>query len=200
MNILLFDDHILFGESIKKLLEEDENIDNCYYVNNESGFYQILNNKKIDIILLDINLKDNSNENGIDLMKSILESDKNIKIIILSSYDLPVYKKLSYNYGASAFVNKSINFKELINTIIKVNKGNIIRRFEGEDEILTDREIEIIRELCSGKSRKDIADKLYISERTLYNHIQNIYEKLEVNNGIEAFDKALKLGYLEPKI
>ena len=65
-------------------------------------------------------------------------------------------------------------------------------------EVLTEREIEILRAICKGDIKKKIAKNLFISERTLYNHIQNIYDKLEVSNTVEAYNKAIKLGYIEP--
>lgn len=200
MNILILDDHLLFGESIKKLIEENQIINSCIYVDNEKKFKKKLNTRLFDIILLDINLKNKSEKNGIELMKEILLDHKDIKIIILSSYNLPIYKKFAFKNGASAFVDKSVNIEELINIMFKVYEGKKTIENSYNESILTNREMEVLKEVCNGKSRKQIAKELYISERTLYNHIQNIYDNLGVNNGIEAFDKALKLGYLDPKI
>ena len=63
---------------------------------------------------------------------------------------------------------------------------------------LTNREINVLKSICTGKTKKELAKELFISERTLYNHIQNIYDKLEVSNTVEAYNKAIKLGYIEP--
>lgn len=65
-------------------------------------------------------------------------------------------------------------------------------------DCLTDREVEIIKAIGTGKTKHEIAKDLYISERTLYNHIQNIYEKLDATNSIEAYNKAIILGYINP--
>ena len=65
-------------------------------------------------------------------------------------------------------------------------------------EILTEREVQILQEISTGAAKKDIAKKLFIGERTLYNHIQSIYSKLEVNSALEAYNKAIELGYIEP--
>ena len=56
----------------------------------------------------------------------------------------------------------------------------------------------MLKSICTGKTKKELAKELFISERTLYNHIQNIYDKLEVSNTVEAYNKAIKLGYIEP--
>lgn len=200
MRILLFDDHLLFGESLKKLFEEKEEISHCHYVDNELDFKKILEIREFDILILDFNLKNSSCKNGIELMKEVLIKNENLNVVILSSYDLPIYRKLALENGATEFINKSVSVKELIKILKKILGKDIMPNNIYIHDFLTDREIEVLRELCTGISRKEIAEKLYISERTLYNHIQNIYDKLEVNNGIEAYDKALKLGYLEPKI
>lgn len=65
---------------------------------------------------------------------------------------------------------------------------------------LTDREAEIIKAIGTGKTKHEIAQELYISERTLYNHIQSIYDKLGAKNAIEAYNKAIALGYITPLI
>lgn len=62
---------------------------------------------------------------------------------------------------------------------------------------LTKREDEVLKELITGKTNTQIAKDLFISERTLYHHIENIYEKLEVENKVELYSKSLELGYIE---
>jgi two-component system secretion system response regulator SalR len=140
VKILLFDDHRLFGESLKKLLIESQFVSLCYYVERENDFFRTFREKEFDIILLDINLKNSSEKNGFEILADILS----------------------------------------------------------DIEVLTEREIEILRAICKGDIKKKIAKNLFISERTLYNHIQNIYDKLEVSNTVEAYNKAIKLGYIEP--
>ncbi|MDK7376904.1 LuxR C-terminal-related transcriptional regulator [Peptoniphilus harei] len=82
----------------------------------------------------------------------------------------------------------------------KVYKDEKISFDEDEKiiEPLTKREEEILIEVLSGLTKKEIADKLYISERTLYNHLANIYAKLGAKNAIEAYKIALELGYIRP--
>lgn len=197
MKIVLFDDHTLFGQSMVKLLEEYEEID-VIFCNTEKELLIHLNEHKTDILLLDINLKDKSTKDGIQLMKELLSIHPQLKIIILSSYDLPIYRKTASEYGAKAFLNKSMEADKLVESIRNVYKSQSEIDFEVPQEILTDREIEVIRELACGKKREIIAEQLYISESTLYNHIKSIYGKLDVNNIVEACNRALELGYLLP--
>ena len=145
-------------------------------------------------------MKDKSTKDGIQLMKELLSIYPQLKIIILSSYDLPIYRKTASEYGAKAFLNKSMEADKLVESIRNVYKSQSEIDFEVPNEILTDREIEVIRELASGKKRETIAEQLYISESTLYNHIKSIYGKLDVNNIVEACNKALELGYLKLRV
>lgn len=193
MKILLLDDHKIFGESLKVLLEE-RGI-SCTYTSSIKNFYEEVEGD-YDIILLDINLKEE--ETGFDILDRI--HDKNKKIVILTSYDMINYKRLALEKGARDFINKSLDVDEVIERLEKVCKDEKIS-FDDEEKIiepLTKREEEILLEVLSGLTKKEIADKLYISERTLYNHLANIYAKLGAKNAIEAYKIALELGYIRP--
>lgn len=102
--------------------------------------------------------------------------------------------------GARDFINKSLDVDEVIERLEKVYKDEKISFNEDEKiiEPLTKREEEILLEVLSGLTKKEIADKLYISERTLYNHLANIYAKLGAKNAIEAYKIAFELGYIRP--
>lgn len=193
MKILLLDDHKIFGESLKVLLEE-RGI-SCTYTSSIKNFYEEVEGD-YNIILLDINLKEE--ETGFDILDRI--HDKNKKIVILTSYDMINYKRLALEKGARDFINKSLDVDEVIERLERVYKDEKIS-FNDEEKIiepLTKREEEILIEVLSGLTKKEIADKLYISERTLYNHLANIYAKLGAKNAIEAYKIALELGYIRP--
>ena len=193
MKILLLDDHKIFGESLKVLLEE-RGI-SCTYTSSIKNFYEEVE-KDYDLILLDINLKEE--ETGFDILDKI--HDKNKKIVILTSYDMINYKRLALEKGARDFINKSLDVDEVIERLEKVYKDEKIS-FNDDEKIiepLTKREEEILIEVLSGLTKKEIADKLYISERTLYNHLANIYAKLGAKNALEAYKIALELGYIRP--
>lgn len=199
MKILLFDDHRIFGESLSKLLEDWDEISICHYVSNETEFWNILSAEEWDIVLLDVNLRDQSRGSGIDLIETIYRKQAQTKVVMLSSYDMPVYRQEALKRGAVSYINKSASADELVKKLTAISKG-----YKSTDspllDPLTDREVEIIKAIGTGKTKNEIAKDLYISERTLYNHIQHIYEKLEAKNFIEALKKAIKMGYIEPFI
>lgn len=196
MKIILLDDHKLFGSSIKLLLEEQDEIEICDYVSTIDDLFKYLQIKNYDIVILDINLK--SEKTGLDLIKDVLEIYPDINVVILTSYDLKNYKETAYKLGVKDFINKSVEIDDLIERLVRVNEGKNKIFNINDKPLLTDSEKMVLKELVKGSTKKDIANKLFISERTLYNHISNIYSKLEVNNAIEAFNKAMELGYIDP--
>ena len=196
MKIILLDDHKLFGSSIKLLLEEQDEIEFCDYVSTIDDLFKYLKIKNYDIVLLDINLK--SEKTGLELIGEVLEIYPDINVVILTSYDLKNYKDTAYKLGVKDFINKSVDIDDLIERLVRVNEGKHKIFNINDKPLLTDSEKIVLKELVKGSNKKDIANKLFISERTLYNHISNIYSNLGVNNAIEAFNKAMKLGYIDP--
>ena len=196
MKIILLDDHKIFGQSIKMLLEEQADDISCAYVSDAQKFFKMIKEEAYDIFLIDINLKDD--KTGLDLIKDLVNDNPKQKIIVLTSYDLDNYKDMAFKLGVKDFINKSVETHELFARIKNVYKGNYKKIDKYIVDPLTKREIEVLEELIKGSSKKDIAKKLFISERTLYNHIANIYDKLQSKNIVEAYNKAMELGYIDP--
>lgn len=196
MKIILLDDHKIFGQSLKILLEEEETIEICDYISNIDDFLGKIDQYDYDILLIDINLKEEIT--GLDLIRNILSQNPKEKIIVLTSYDLANYKDIAFGLGVKDFINKSIERDDLIRRIKNVYQGKAKESPKSIKDPLTNRELEVLEELIKGSRKKDIAQKLYISERTLYNHIANIYDKLGAKNIVEAYNKAMELGYIYP--
>ncbi len=196
MKIILLDDHKIFDQSLKILLEEEESIEICDYISNIDDFLEKIDQDKYDILLIDINLKEEIT--GLDLIRNILYQNPKEKIIVLTSYDLANYKDIAFGLEVKDFINKSIEMDELIRRIKNVYQGKSKESTKSIKDPLTKRELEVLEELIKGSRKKDIAQKLYISERTLYNHIANIYDKLGAKNIVEAYNKAMELGYIYP--
>ena len=194
MKILLLDDHKILGQSIKMLLEEESDV-TCDYISSSENLMEALENS-YDILLLDINLK--AEKTGLDLVEEVLERYPKQKIVVLTSYDLVNYRKIAFDLGVKDFINKSVEASELVNRLRSINGGGKIKNSPQILETLTEREVEVLREMIKGENKKDIAKKLYISERTLYNHISNIYEKLGAKNIVEAYNRAMEMGYIDP--
>lgn len=168
-------------------------------INDISQIDNFIEAKKPDIILMDINLKNIASEDGLELAKQILNCHPEQKIVILSGYDLPVYRSEAKKIGAKGFINKNIEPEKLISLLSNILQSAII--FDKEVlflEELTDSEKQILQSIADGMKRKEIASTLYISERTLSNHLQHIFEKLGVTSAVEAVTKAIQMGYIPP--
>ncbi|MDR0167893.1 response regulator transcription factor [Bacillus paranthracis] len=199
MNILLIDDHALFAKSLEIALEDYPEIDEFRSLQNVENVVTIINQFKPDIILLDINLSNISSEDGLGIAKIILDSKCDTKTVILTGYDLPVYQYEAQKLGVSGFINKNILPEVLVKVLHDINKGASHFPTPTETiEELTHSEKQILQLLCDGYKRKEIASMLYASERTISNHIQHVFDKLNVSSSLEAVTKGIKLGYIQP--
>ncbi len=199
INILLVDDHALFSKSLEIALSDYPEITLFESISDISGLDDFIASEKPDIILMDINLKNIATEDGLELARQILSRYPEQRIVILSGYDLPVYRSEAKKIGAKGFINKNIEPEKLIVILSKIMQG--IFYFDREIpflEELTDSEKQILRLIADGMKRKEIADALYISKRTLSNHLQHIFEKLGVSSSVEAVTKAIQMGYIPP--
>lgn len=198
MNILLVDDHTLFARSLQIALEDFEEIQTFCSTKDIEHLIERLHNKDYDLLLIDINLGQMAQENGLMLAKRILNQFPTQKVVILSGYELPVYRKEARQIGAKAFISKNVEPEELVRILTGVQEG--ILYFAKEAlmiEDLTESEKRVLELVASGMKRKDIAKQLFLSERTISNHLQNIFEKLQVSSTIEAVTKAIQMGYIE---
>ncbi|WP_100332629.1 response regulator transcription factor [Bacillus xiapuensis] len=199
MNILLIDDHTLFAKSLAIAFEDYDEIKSFQTIQNVDNIMQIIEREKPDLLLIDINLSNISDEDGIILSKMIIEHYPSIRIVILTGYDLPVYRHEAKKAGVKGFVNKNILPEQLLQILIQINKGHEYFLTKNLDYIceLTETEIKVLQLLSEGNKRETIAEKLYISKRTVSNHIQNIFSKFEVTSSLEAVAKGIKLGYVK---
>lgn len=198
MKILLIEDHKMMASSLKEFLEKDDffeidllkDLKNLEDINFLSSY---------DIFLVDINLRGlEESLNGLDLAEKILSKDKNIKIVILSGYDLFFYGERAKSLGAYAFISKEEDMESLRKKLKEVHLYD--KKFFREKknlEKLTEKEIEIVKLYCSGLNRSQLAKELFISERSLAVMLNRIYQKLYINNYQELMKKALDLGIID---
>lgn len=199
MNILLIDDHALFSKSLEIAFQDYNEIKSFYSLQDITQVTSTVQKKQPDIILIDINLSNISNEDGLILAKAILTNFPDNKIVMLTGYDLPVYRYEAKRIGAKGFINKNIMPDSLLKILIDINNGKTyfsanVRHVEE----LTEKEKQILQLLCYPYKRSDISNMLHISERTVSNHIQHIFDKLEVSSSLESVVKGIELGYIQP--
>lgn len=201
INIMLADDHTLFREGMKKLLESNPEIQIVIEAaDGEECLNQIDNSEiDVDVLLLDISMP---HMNGIDVLKKIKESNSQIKVFILTASDDIEYLVKAVDLGVNGYALKSVSYSEFISAIKHVKEGKqyiqtslipalnnkLIKRDIDKDKIdsLTKREMEMIIQIASGMSNKEIANSLFITERTVKNHISSLFKKINVSDRTQA--------------
>lgn len=199
MKVLLIDDHTLFSKSLAIVLSDFPDIEEFSSTNDVEHIAEIVEKSQPDILLVDINLGHSAQEDGLFLTKQLLGRFPEQKIVILSGYDLPAYRREAQKIGAKGFVNKEVEPEELFQILCSIQSG--MTHFLSENVMLEDltvSEKQVLRMIADGHRRKEIAMQLHLSERTVSNHLQHIFEKLQVASSVEAVTKAIQLGYLSP--
>lgn len=200
MKILIIDDHILFAEGMKLLLESlEKDIHTLYADSYETALNIISVNGLPDLILLDINL---AGVDGFTLIDKFHDSNIWSPILVVSATDSPSTAMVSLQKGASGFVAKSSNSTTLLNAIKMVLKGNTyipqISEFSNaaNNTAITARQREILCLLSQGMLNKQIAYELSISTNTVKAHLHQIFRELKANNRTTAVQNAQKCGLI----
>ena len=121
INILLVDDHILFAKSLAIAFEEYKEIENFYTTQEIQSLEETIKGKNIDIVLMDINLGKLTDNDGLNIAGNLIKNLPAIKIIILTGYDLPVYKYEAKKLNISGFLNKNISPNKLFEALMRVH-------------------------------------------------------------------------------
>lgn len=214
IKVILVDDHQIVRDGIKALINEEPNINIITEASSGADLFDKLNTYKPDVILMDINLPDT---NGIEITKQLKETKPEIKVLILSMHMGEDYIVNAIEAGAKGYLPKTTSKKEIITAINTISKGedffnesisNILiksyvkraqtpKKEEEKQVDLTKREKEIITLFALGMSNKEIADKLFISIRTVESHKNNIMNKLELKSTVDLVKFALKNKFIE---
>lgn len=202
IRLMIVDDHKLMREGIKRILSDANDI---VVVSEAADGETAIKNAHIfnpDVILLDIVMP---GIDGIETLRRIKDIGIKSKVIILSGFTSKKYIIDSIKMGASGYLTKDNDVEKLISVIRAVYSGGtylqpllgkILRQNIQEDQLdnidiekierLSKREYEILSLVSNGYNNKDIANELYISEKTVKNHITSIFKKLEVEDRVQA--------------
>lgn len=199
IKLMIVDDHSIVREGLKYLLEKNGHIRVIAEADDGVQCLHMLSNVSPDVLLLDIDMP---NMNGLEVLKKINEPIKKIKVIVLTGhYNYRLFLK-AIEIGIDGYFLKNIKSEDLEKAILQVYHGNVSiqmnlfscldvqkEKFEKENvkiNSLTKREMEVLKCLTIGMYNKEIALKLGISERTVKNHISNLFKKIGVADRTQA--------------
>lgn len=206
---MIADDHPLLREGLRRILEFEEGIQVVAEVGDGQGAINIARSTKFDILLMDLNMP---GVNGLEACKVIRREHPEIGIIVLTvdDSDEKVFQVLQL--GVAGYLLKDVIPKVLVDSIRKVYDGEPILAPSVTGKLLgqltnstspknnfglSNREMEILTYVVKGASNKDIGISLFISEKTVKNHLSNIFRKLEVEDRTQAALKAVKLKLVQ---
>ena len=213
ISVLLADDHTIFRQGLRMLLEQEEDIEVVGEAANGNEALELARNLKPDIILLDIAMPE---MDGLKVAQKLKKTLPETKIIVLTSYSDDQFLFQFLKLGVSGFVLKDSASQELIYSIRKSIEGmvffdpsvskRVMNKFTqvsgGKSDFinygkLSDREKEVLLLVAEGYSTKEVAEKLFISPKTVENHKANIMKKLEIHDRTGLTKYALRLGLID---
>jgi DNA-binding NarL/FixJ family response regulator len=212
--IVLADDHVMFREGIKNILERDNGLEVIGEVGDGLTLLELLKKVTPDMVILDISMP---NIRGIEATREIKMISPDVKVLILTMHNDKEYVYHAISAGAEGYLLKEDAHTELFAAIEKIQQGdrylspllldelpdilfqmNQKGRLFPKDEPLTTREREVIKLIAEGQSNKDIADRLFVSVRTVEHHRAHIMRKLNINSTANLVKYAIRKGYTSP--
>lgn len=205
IKVMIVDNHSLIREGLKQLLEFDGSIEVVGEASNGIECLEKIDSVHPEVLLLDINMPE---KNGIEVLKEMKEKESPIKVLILTVHNELEYLTQAVDIGVDGYILKDSESSELKKAIQSVLEGEnyiqpslipalnnqLVNRDIEKDKIslLTNRELEVLIQVANGMFNKEIATNLNISERTVKNHISNIFKKIDVSDRTQAAVFAIK--------
>ena len=207
MRIMLVDDHKLLRQSLKRQLEEFGHEVVADVADGNSAIAAALKNQP-DIILMDISMAEGD---GITACRSIMEADARQRVLMLTMHaEIDLIRK-ALKAGAVGYLTKDATFEEVLHALDLACNGDVIispqfaqalleevdAQQVVQNSLLSEREMEVLQLLAEGCSTPEIATNLFISQKTVKNHLASIYEKIDARDRTHAVIRAVKMGIIK---
>ncbi len=212
IRVIIADDHQVVREGLSAILNAREDIEVIAEAKNGLEAIEKARELKPDIILMDISMP---KMNGVEATRRIKLEQPQIGIVVLTMYEEEEYIFDLIKAGVTGYMLKNSDSAQIIKAIRSTYQGEsliqpsvatkILNKFSqlsnskapAQPKELTDRELQVIKLVADGKTNKEIANILQISEKTVKNHVRNIFQKMEVDDRTQAAIYALKKGYIQ---
>ena len=212
IKILIVDDHEVVRDGLVTMLGRQTDFVVTGQAVNGLEAVEKARQLKPDVILMDLRMPE---LDGVGAMNQIREQDQDVKFIVLTTYDTDEYIFDAIDAGAKGYLLKDASREDLFESVRAVHRGEsliepgvaakVLDRLAqmsrqarvGGPQVLSERELEVLRLMAAGAANKNIASDLAISESTVKTHVTNIFQKLEVNHRTEAVTQALQRGIIK---
>ena len=219
--IIIVDDHQLFREGVKRILDFEDTFEVVAEGDDGTDVVNLYEKNQPDVVLMDINMP---NKNGVEATADLIAEYPDAKVMVLSIHDDESYVTHALKSGALGYMLKEMDADEIVEAIKVVSNGgsylhpkvtkNLVAEFRRLSEhenkgnfhqteirrpfhLLTKRECEVLQLLTDGQSNRTIGETLFISEKTVKNHVSSILQKMNVNDRTQAVVTAIKNGWVE---
>jgi DNA-binding NarL/FixJ family response regulator len=200
---LIAEDHQLVSQGLESMLESAESLELVGIVTTGEQAVDRAKAGTVDVILMDVNM--GQGMNGIDATRAIKDQVPDTKILILTMFTDPGTVAKAVKAGADGYLSKGASKETVVQAILDVVEGKsvldphvtegIFGRIGGRDHrALSDRELLVLQELTHGKSTKEVAENMHISEETVKTYLKQIFRKLDVRDRTEAVAEAFRRG------
>ena len=210
VRVLIADDQTLFRVGLARLLEEDERVEIVGQAGDGAEAVKLAGSLKPDVVLMDLKMP---NLDGIEATRQIAAAYPGVKVLLLTTFEADNHVIHALKAGASGYILKDSKPDSIVSSLLAVMAGERVMASAVANRVLemltgtttpkefydglTGREVEILKLLASGMANKQIAYKLKISEKTVRNHVSNMYEKLNIYDRSQAVLYAVRKGLVE---
>jgi DNA-binding NarL/FixJ family response regulator len=206
MRVLLADDHQILREGVRRGLESagEEVVGEA---NNGAEAVELVRTTSPDIVLMDISMPV---LDGVSATRRIVEEFPDIKVVVLTMHDDPQQTRAALEAGAIGYLSKGTSFADVLDTLRRVMAGEEVlsphlaaSMLEAavtagtNDELLSSRQTEILQMIADGLSTKQVARELGITQKTVHNHLNAIYRRLDAQSLTHAVLSAVRLGIID---
>lgn len=209
VRVVIAEDHAVVREGTRQIVASDPRIDVVGEAEDGQAALDLVNELRPDVLILDLHLPAVT---GIEVARRLQESRSPTRILVLSAYDDDDYVFAAMDAGASGYLLKTAHGEEVIDAIHAISAGDVVlqgviaakfvrgraseRHRQPHDMGLTERELEILSLAAIGLRNKEIADRLFLSLRTVEGHLSHVFNKLGVASRTEAIIHAAAFGWL----
>jgi NarL family two-component system response regulator LiaR len=210
ISVILADDHALVREGTRRLLEAEPDMRVVGEAASGPEAVAAAERMRPDVVIMDIAMPGGG---GIEATRAIKECCPQTAVLALTAYDDDQYVMALLDAGAAGFLLKNVHGRELVEAVRAVHRGEpvlapgvaarVLKRMAGgapktpvPESVLSEREMEVLREAARGLANKEIARRLGVSVRTVHTHLGNIFGKLQVGSRTEAVLQALRRGWI----